>query len=549
MAGETAHPRSRGDHAAPARPQPPPDGSPPLARGPLCLRLGGGQLRRLTPARAGTTGTGPGGTGPGAAHPRSRGDHHRRPRRRRLLDWLTPARAGTTNQRSSGLSDETAHPRSRGDHDGQWPDWARNRGSPPLARGPQGRTHRRAHPGRLTPARAGTTSVRGAMLPALTAHPRSRGDHQWTAPLSPGSCGSPPLARGPRVHFPLPAAVCRLTPARAGTTSWSDVPRTCSAAHPRSRGDHDAIAKQDNSTHGSPPLARGPPGRHRPHRHRRRLTPARAGTTKTRRSTGSVDSAHPRSRGDHPRPGVLAHHQRRLTPARAGTTKTRRSTGSVDSAHPRSRGDHPRPGVLAHHQRRLTPARAGTTVPAGPSRRRSAAHPRSRGDHKLSLTIDGFTRGSPPLARGPRPACSPTWRIRRLTPARAGTTCSMRGTTRAATAHPRSRGDHVHVPGHLHPVVGSPPLARGPRRSCCRSPPGVRLTPARAGTTAPTTPGTCRPTAHPRSRGDHGSRNGPSAPPCGSPPLARGPQSPLTWENPRRRLTPARAGTTPCGRP
>ena len=154
--------------------------------------------------------------------------------------------------------------------------------------------------------------------------------------------GSSPLARGPRSMARFGDIVLGLIPARAGTTirrlPYPPRPR----AHPRSRGDHFQISRQNSTVSGSSPLARGPPPVRIPEWVRTGLIPARAGTTPAGNVHVVTHGAHPRSRGDHSptqprasyRPGSspLARGPRMagvavgavggLIPARAGTTKT-----------------------------------------------------------------------------------------------------------------------------------------------------------------------------------------------------------------------------------
>ena len=110
----------------------------------------------------------------------------------------------------------------------------------------------------------------------------------------------------------------------------------------------------------------------------------------------------------------------------------------------------------------LIPARAGTTWWCRAAAWFGRAHPRSRGDHPLDGLLKSRLMGSSPLARGPRYCRAGEQPRRGLIPARAGTTvarCSYRTRPRA---HPRSRGDHQRFQGHRSSQGGSSPLARGP---------------------------------------------------------------------------------------
>ena len=73
----------------------------------------------------------------------------------------------------------------------------------------------------------------------------------------------------------------------------------------------------------------------------------------------------------------------------------------------------------------------------------TAAHPRSRGEHCLNRLYSFLFFGSPPLARGTL-TDSPIAKFgARLTPARAGNTRNTAETRSRASAHPRSRGEHL----------------------------------------------------------------------------------------------------------
>ena len=174
--------------------------------------------------------------------------------------------------------------------------------------------------------------------------------------------------------------------------------------------------------------------------------------------------AHPRSRGEH-----NLRTDARQTPC--GSSPLARGT----------RTPHPH----RQHPRRLIPARAGNTRCGMYGSRPSAAHPRSRGEHGDHLLNDHGTSGPSPLARGTPPEVVPDVHQHRLIPARAGNTALRVASIRAASAHPRSRGEHT-----MHSVMfifaaGSSPLARGTPDMLC----GVwlvhRLIPARAGNTSP----------------------------------------------------------------
>ena len=191
-----------------------------------------------------------------------------------------------------------AHPRVRGDDLGMPGEREVAAGSPPRARGRrrQGPVRRGCHG--LTPACAGTTMWSLPVRPLSWAHPRVRGDDKMASCAESGATGSPPRARGRpgRVDQLRPGQ--GLTPACAGTTSPSSWRRRRWRAHPRVRGDDDTADEMIEDLDGSPPRARG--RREPPHRvvGRERLTPACAGTTRRRLGLVVACGAHPRVRGD-----------------------------------------------------------------------------------------------------------------------------------------------------------------------------------------------------------------------------------------------------------
>ena len=133
----TAHPRSRGEHAASTIEQAQARGSSPLARGTYHRHAVHSRRRRLIPARAGNMSRASAARVFMAAHPRSRGEH-------------------VQGERGAGL----------------------HGGSSPLARGTSAAPIFRAWLPRLIPARAG--NIEGSETPRRfsSAHPRSRGEHK-----------------------------------------------------------------------------------------------------------------------------------------------------------------------------------------------------------------------------------------------------------------------------------------------------------------------------------------------------------------------------------
>ena len=130
------HPRSRGEHIRMSGSHRVPDGSSPLARGTRGLERREGQGERFIPARAGNTRPPDPSRPHPSVHPRSRGEHllsawpdppedgssplargtRIRPAVRLDRDRFIPARAGNTARRSVSRQCQAVHPRSRGEH-------------------------------------------------------------------------------------------------------------------------------------------------------------------------------------------------------------------------------------------------------------------------------------------------------------------------------------------------------------------------------------------------------------------------------------------------
>ena len=173
--GESAHPRSRGEHTADDTTSSMQRGSSPLARGALIARDVNRFYRGSSPLARGA---------PGACRCGGRG--------RRLI----PARAGSTSPSGPASTTSAAHPRSRGEHR-RWTACRRSlTGSSPLARGALRQGPPRPCLGRLIPARAGSTPTRSARTRSRAAHPRSRGEHPSSPAPKVATPGSSPLARG-----------------------------------------------------------------------------------------------------------------------------------------------------------------------------------------------------------------------------------------------------------------------------------------------------------------------------------------------------------------
>src|SRR5690606_22513330 len=177
--GGLDHPRVRGEHASVFVANPADAGSPPRARGAPPRHPSTRGEARITPACAGSTarpphrchgwtdhprvrgehglGRGAGGE-PGGSPPRARGARYA-PIPPRTAPRITPACAGSTGSGDANGADTADHPRMRGEHDFSEVPPSIRWGSPPRARGapfpqPPGTPERR-----ITPACAGSTTA------------------------------------------------------------------------------------------------------------------------------------------------------------------------------------------------------------------------------------------------------------------------------------------------------------------------------------------------------------------------------------------------------
>ena len=132
----------------------------------------------------------------------------------------------------------------------------------------------------------------------------------------------------------------------------------------------------------------------------------------------------------------------------------------------------------------------------------------------------------------------------RLIPARAGNTVGRSPTRWRLPAHPRSRGEHSSRDASAFPYYGSSPLARGTQGDKEDGAGADGLIPARAGNTSLSNIKFGYVPAHPRSRGEHSLPVEVAAANGGSSPLARGTRQRSGRIINARRLIPARAGNT-----
>ena len=272
------------------------------------------------------------------------------------------------------------------------------------------------------------------------AHPRSRGENSLRAGRGAKCAGSSPLTRGKhqqagkdaRRYRLIPAhagktgpgggrcSVARLIPAHAGKTTFARTQLRGRKAHPRSRGENEALAASDATDKGSSPLTRGKRGRAPARRLQVRLIPAHAGKTPTRLSQKRGVQAHPRSRGENA-VGVAcaagddgsspltrgklyacacARESVGLIPAHAGKTLIGAGKSLIQGAHPRSRGENNARRGMKYRGAGSSPLTRGKPRETFPSLTIFLAHPRSRGENATVWETSLAKHGSSPLTRG-----------------------------------------------------------------------------------------------------------------------------------------------------
>ena len=315
-----------------------------------------------------------------------------------------------------------------------------SRGSSPLTRGKRRLRRGRAQRHGLIPAHAGKT--RGATNDARRrgAHPRSRGENTFAAPMMFLTWGSSPLTRGKRRQDTRRARCAGLIPAHAGKTIKRRTACDTSKAHPRSRGENARSRRCAGATWGSSPLTRGKLAGGSAETYKQGLIPAHAGKTASREDRFALAGAHPRSRGENDLTEPIIE----LMPGSSPLTRGKLSF---------------RWGWVVRV--RLIPAHAGKTRSDHGRRDRSRAHPRSRGENRMRRVRSFQRRGSSPLTRGKRSSQVDMRSSRGLIPAHAGKTRRSDPRSPHPKAHPRSRGENMAKPGEDMQATGSSPLTRG----------------------------------------------------------------------------------------
>ena len=159
-------------------------GSSPLTRGKHPDDGADGRRMGLIPAHAGKTLPRDSFKCGRRAHPRSRGENAAPGSALGQYPGLIPAHAGKTRWRRARSPPRKAHPRSRGENTPEDRARLRIQGSSPLTRGKLRRHTPVFFMEGLIPAHAGKTRRSRSPRETVTAHPRSRGENICSSPTS-----------------------------------------------------------------------------------------------------------------------------------------------------------------------------------------------------------------------------------------------------------------------------------------------------------------------------------------------------------------------------
>ena len=180
MEATSAHPRSRGENITWIAQLITSCGSSPLTRGKPGLHFQPRHAGRLIPAHAGKTAHGRGGPAGESAHPRSRGENDSSSLAIVSFDGSSPLTRGKLPKRRAIRTTDQAHPRSRGENASRDAHNSEPTGSSPLTRGKREVGPRCSSGHRLIPAHAGKTKWYQVPSGTKRAHPRSRGENPGT---------------------------------------------------------------------------------------------------------------------------------------------------------------------------------------------------------------------------------------------------------------------------------------------------------------------------------------------------------------------------------
>ena len=151
---------------------------------------------------------------------------------------------------------------------------------------------------RITPARAGKSSLRWAAIQTHGDHPRVCGEKARQGSGLNLRLGSPPRVRGKDSVLTFIERGGRITPACAGKSALSAGSCPCSRDHPRVCGEKNNLRQAFAVQQGSPPRMRGKAGLALSTQPQPRITPAYAGKSPVNLSGEGGIGDHPRVCGE-----------------------------------------------------------------------------------------------------------------------------------------------------------------------------------------------------------------------------------------------------------
>ena len=254
------------------------NGSSPRARGTPAFALTHLGPKRFIPARAGNTARWSRAATATSVHPRACGEHVQVLALLNPQPRFIPARAGNTSTHTPQRGCATVHPRACGERQPMGCSINESVGSSPRVRG--------------------TRPSKSRCASQVPVHPRACGEHRPRRSTSASVIGSSPRVRGTLPMHGCRWARDRFIPARAGNTSPGELRGPAGAVHPRACGEHADSGEKKWAMHGSSPRVRGTRLMGRGLDSRNRFIPARAGNTRSCRSTTpTVRGSSPRVRG------------------------------------------------------------------------------------------------------------------------------------------------------------------------------------------------------------------------------------------------------------
>ena len=334
-----------------------------------------------------------------------------------------------------------------------------------------------------------------------------------------------------------------ITPAHAGKTISRSTSGASGRDHPRACGENQFLHCHLSFLPGSPPRMRGKHCGARSSPVFRAITPAHAGKTFDLPNGEDDKSDHPRACGEN-------------------SVRTS-SPSALPGSPPRMRGK-PQHALRGAAAAGITPAHAGKTSHYSCISRRLWDHPRACGENEAKMNSADTYMGSPPRMRG-KPGVSAGFRITEgITPAHAGKTRCARLWCGCIRDHPRAcgenkwggggsgnGGDHPRACGEneLSGAVevsgeGSPPRMRGKLEKGDYPNLDSGITPAHAGKTAHPSRRACWRWDHPRACGENTMNSYQAGKKLGSPPRMRGKPLTLRVILSLMGITPAHAGKT-----